>query len=245
MRLLGLVAISLAAPAFALALRGPFHSERADENDGQRTVTMTGDAVVRVAPDLANVTVRIKREALTEDAARAAVSAPTAKTLQLLSAAGVLPADVRTDPPTLEERFALSPKGMQTDRVVGWIASRTITVCVHDLTRLSKLLDEAAAGSAIVESIVYDTSDLPALKERARQLAARAAREKATMLVEELGGHLGLPRTIGEGNYGWSGAYSWKNAAETVPDGAVVTADIATGLLRVDATVNVVFDIVK
>ena len=245
MRAIALVALSLAAPAFALALRWPPPAAPVVDVDGGRTVTMTGDAVVRTAPDLANVVVRLKHEDASEDVARQALSAPTAKVLQLLAAAGVLPADLRTDEPRLTPKYALSPRGLQTDRVIGWTATRTITICVHDLAKLSKLLEQAAAGGAVVDSIVYDTSDLPALKERARQLAARAARAKAVMLVEELGGHLGLPRTIGEGSYGWSGAYSWKNASETVPDGAVVTADIATGLLRVDASVNVVFDIVK
>ena len=241
MRFLSLFAVSLSLPAFALAIALAVRLAPPPERTAvDRSLTMTGDATVGVAPDLARVALRVRRDTATENEARRALVDPVTRVLEVLAQGGVEPSDVQTTDATVEARTTPLRSGM--DRVIGYRGTRNVTICVHDLSKLGTILD-LTAPFGLIESITYDASDVQALKDRARLRAAEAARAKAQMLVDVLGAHLGPPRTISEGGANWSGGYAWKNSVESNPSGAVITRDVATGLMHVDASVSVVFDI--
>ncbi len=210
-----------------------------------RTITVSGEAVMNVVPDVARFTLLIEEVAVDRAAASAAVDASLQRVLAGLTKNGVAAADIQTQAAVFQPDYATDRFGQPLYlKVLSWRVQRSVIVCTHDLATLGALQKAAFdAGARTNGDITFDTTKITALRADVRQLAARAAREKARALVEELGGTLGLPRAIDEQQQGWSGPVTYKNAVENRSEGAAIATDFAAGKLSLTATVNVTFDI--
>jgi uncharacterized protein YggE len=114
---------------------------------------------------------------------------------QALRANGVDDKDVQTTFLSLQPQFDYR-KGM---RISYFVAEQTLAVTVRDLARLDSLLESVIkAGGNRVDSIQYETSDLRKYRDQARDLAVKAAREKAHALAQALGQDIGKPYSIEE-----------------------------------------------
>ena len=70
---------------------------------------------------------------------------------------------------------------------------------MRDLPRLDSLLESLIkAGGNRIDSIRYETSDLRRYRDQARDLAMKAAHEKADALAKALGQQIGKARMIDE-----------------------------------------------
>src|SRR5262249_54757633 len=101
------------------------------------------------------------------------------------------------------------------------------------------------AGGNRIDSIVYETSDLRKYRDQARDMAVRAAREKATALALALGQEGGKAHSIEEGpesNYGYGGLLG-DAAYEAESDKALRSRSTAPGQKTISASVVVSFDL--
>jgi len=70
---------------------------------------------------------------------------------------------------------------------------------VRDISQLDTLLEAVVqAGGNQINSIVYETSELRKYRDQARDLAVKAAREKAQALARSLGQEIGRAQIIEE-----------------------------------------------
>jgi uncharacterized protein len=131
-----------------------------------------------------------------------------------------------------------------TRRFKGFKVSTTVIVKLTELNRFEEFFAESLkTGINEVDSVTFQTSKLRENKDKARDLAMKAAREKATAMAGSVGQTIGKAIKITEGSS--ASRYSNSSANNFVLDSAVSTAtNVATfapGSIKVEAEVTVNF----
>ena len=177
--------------------------------DDARTISTSGEALVQVAPDIVVVGVGVETFRPTPDAAREANEAECARLLAALKRLGVAERDIQTD--VLNVELAYRDGGHPSRGIEGYYFRRAYSVTLQDPRMFEALVTAAlGAGANRLMGFEFKTRNLRPHRDEARQLAIRAAREKAQALSAAVGLKLGAARAISEGGFGYSGAYrSW------------------------------------
>lgn len=208
-------------------------------NPAPRTITVNGTSTVTAVPDMATVDIRIIANGKTSALAQSDNARIANDVRANLIALGIAESDIdSTD-------FNLSPQyGEAKNRpnpIVGYTARHTLTVTVHDLSRLSRTIDAALnSGATQLGNITYDCQDKNALQMQALSNAAREAKQKATTLATALGESDVQLLSVTE-----SGISTTPYRVRYTKDNLVATGSEATELsindIRITATVTAVF----
>ena len=234
-----IAALLLAQPASAQALPGQ-----------QRQISVNGTAAVRVAPDEVLLTVGVDtRHAELQEATREN-DARMARALALIRQHGVADKDmqvnhIQVEPDYNHERSRTVP--------VAYRVHKSVTLRLTQLNRFDALLTSLyGVGVNQVSDIEYRTSQLRRHRDKARELAAQAAREKADQLTAQLGVKRGKALSIRESSSQWGRTMlgnrnlQQQNAMQQAQGAAPAEGDedsFAAGQISVTATVDVVFEI--
>ena len=218
-----------------------------------RTVTVTGEAEVKVVPD--EVIVVFGVESIHKELAEVKKTNDqrVRNVLAAVQAAGVLSKNVQTDYINIEPDYRSSDSS--APKIVGYIERTTIVVTLTDLTKFEKLLTSTLEeGAEHVHSVDFRTTPLRKYRDQARALAIQAAKEKAVALAGELGQKVGRPHSIREGQSGWWSSYRswWGRGYQMASQNVVQNASgggsnqggaLAPGTLSVRADVTVTFEL--
>jgi uncharacterized protein YggE len=176
---------SLSCLAFAAAWASSAAAQTSTPFSDTPVVVTSGEAVVRVAPDLAYLTLGTETRARNpRDAQRQNADIMTAVQLKLRDAR--VPSDaIRTVGYQVEEESDYV-EGRRVPR--GYVVRNAIEVRVDDVKRLGELVDVAVgAGATTVRDIRYDVKDRAAVERRALRDAAADARGRAEAAAEGAG----------------------------------------------------------
>lgn len=216
----------------------------------ERTITTTGEASVYVVPDRVVVNVGIETFAADLDAATASNEAAGKKLVQAVLGLGVERKDVATDRLQVEIHRRYE-NGRYVD-VDGYFVRRGYAITLKDVTRLERLVETALKnGANQIQDVTFSTTELRKYRDQARQMAIRAAREKAVMLAKELDCTVGKPKTINEsggnvyfGGYRWDrgGSITGQNAVQLVAGPRDTGEALSLGQIAVSASVSVTFE---
>ena len=244
------IAPAVAFRAFAFALVASITaSAHADEPALPRTISTTGEAVVNVVPDEVVLGLGVETFAPKLEEAKKANDDRAAKLISVIKAAGVDEKHVQTATLELEIRYR---SNRPSEGIDGYYARRSYSVTLKEPKKLEALLDAALTGGANqILGIDYRTAELRTHRDRARQMAVKAAKEKAVALAAELDCTVGAPRTITEGHAGyspWGGHWGRMNAMtqNVIQDGGGASGGAEAtpfGQIGVNAQVNVTFDL--
>jgi uncharacterized protein YggE len=206
-------------------------------------VSTTGNALIRVVPDLADLYFEVEVRDADLSIARKQQGERVTKILTGLRAAGVKEAELQSSQVQITPDY--TDRREETERVKFYRVSQTICCTLHDLKKIPDITAEAvAAGVTVVRDASLRTSQLRKFRDEARASAIKAAKEKAIALAGELGAKVGKPYTISEG-YDWrsiSAGNSIQNGITTNEesgDGASPT--FAPGTISITASVSVSF----
>lgn len=167
----------------------------AGEQASPKTVKVTGVSEVKVVPDRAVIEIGVEKQSPSASAAKHMEDAAARRILANLRNNGIDEKDIQTTWLSLEPR-AYYRKSV---RISYFVATQNLTVTVRELSKLDQLLESLIkAGGNRIDSITYETSDLRKYRDQARDLAVRAAREKASALAHSLGQEIGKAQTIEE-----------------------------------------------
>lgn len=204
-----------------------------------RTLVVTGEGQVSVEPDMAVLNLGVSHEAMTAKAAMDATSQEVGEVLETLAAAGLEGRDVQTASVSLSPRWDHRNRD-EPPRVVGYVASNTLTIRVRDLGELGGVLDRVVgSGANQMNGLSFTLAEPRPAQDQARVRAVEDALAKARLLADAAGVTLGPIRQLSEG--GGRGP-----APEMLQRGAMAmeaSVPIATGEVDVRAMVTVVFDI--
>jgi len=202
-----------------------------------KVVRVIGTAEIKVVPDRAVIEIGVEKQDPGASVAKHAEDAAARRILAALRGNGIDDKDIRTTFLSLQPQ-SYTRKGVRTSYVV---AAQTMTITVRDLAMLDTLLEALIkADGNRIDSIGYETSDLRKYRDRARDEAVKAAREKAGALAKALGQDIGKAQSIEEVP---EREYSTANASFDDVRAKAEAPSIAVGQKSIFASVTVSFEL--
>jgi uncharacterized protein YggE len=191
---------ALAIMVFALSAMATPSKAAPEEKPG--TISVTGEGVAKKAPDMAIITLTVLREGETARAALDANNSAMGSILSAMEADGIAERDLQTSGYSIQPRYstpAENEKEQKAPEIVGYEVSNTLSVRVHDLSKVGDILDQAVSLGVNQGGNIYFTNEDPdqAMTE-ARKAAMADAIAKAKALTEAAGVGLGPIKEITE-----------------------------------------------
>lgn len=225
------VVLALAVPAAAQEMRTP-----------ERSVTTSGQASVRMAPDRAWVTVGIEARApKPQEAQRQAAVVMTAIQAQL-KALGIPDTAIRTVGFSVNADWDYSNNRRN---LRGYVVSNQVEVMVDDLTKVAEVLDRSiAAGGNSIHGVRWDLKERDKAERDALREAVEDAKQRAEVAVAAASAKLGPVLRINEQRYDqprpmMDAVMMRQSAAAPAPE-----TPISPGEIEIRATVTVSWGIV-
>jgi hypothetical protein len=220
--------------------------------DDVSTISVSGEAVVKVVPDKVTIHLGIETHDLDIQTAKQKNNDILSAAMKAIEEAGVDDGDVQTAHLSIEPRY----KSDYTQKnFLGYFVRNSISVVVHDPDAVEGLITAVlTAGVTHVHGVEFETTEFKKHREEARRLALEAAREKAEKMAAVLGMEVGRPLDIAEsGRYGWQyfgSGWGWgrgggmaQNVLQDAGAAADVSGTLALGKISVRGGVNVRFEL--
>jgi uncharacterized protein YggE len=231
-----------AALALTLAASPRAH---ADDKPEPRLVTVAGEAEVNVAPDevVFDLTVSTFNREL-----RVAKSQTDERLKNIIAVAkryGVADADTQTDYINLTPRY----RGDNEARtLLGYSVRKDLVLTLRDVTRAEGLLSELLdSGVTRINTVSFRSSQMRKYRDQARDMAMRAAREKAAALAGAVGQKIGKAYSIEEDvpsrSYASQNVMSNNYSTVESESSSASEGTLAIGLIKISARVTVKFEL--
>jgi uncharacterized protein YggE len=217
-----------------------------------RSISVSGSADVRVAPDTVQLLLAVESWEKTIAKAKEANDERLKKTLATAAKVGIEARDIQTDNMNMEPIFESSSYGhTRLAQPDGYSVRRSVAITLRDVKRFEAVITALLeAGVNKVDGIDFRSSELRKHRDHARAMALKAAREKAVAMAGELGMKVGKASSVSEsggGGYYWShrsnhGAMA-QNVMQSTGPGGEDTEGFAPGQITISASVSVSFDL--
>lgn len=227
-------ALAAALAVLTLAL-GPAAARAADPP----TLTIDGNGVAYVAPDLATLDIGVRSASASPVTARSRANARTRRVLAAITALGVPRTQVTTSGVSLTRTQVR--KGL-----VRYGAANTIDVRITDVTKVGPVVDAVTrAGADSVDGPSFSFSDPSAGRAQATRNALADARRRADDAAAAVGQRVtGVQSIVIDPATGPQPYATGGSAKASAPSADVATpTQVSPGRQEVDATVEVVYTI--
>jgi len=211
--------------------------------DGQTPplVSVTGEAEIRVAPDVVLITLGVEAREPQLDAATKKHSAQISGLIDFVKSIVVEDKHIQTDYINIRPNYNNSVSRTRPDH---YQVTKNLTVRLTDIGKFETLLGGALKnGANHVHNVQFLTSELRKHRDTARANAIKAAKQKAIDLTDALGQALGRVHSIREHGGGHAYARSslmTKNSIQSFSGGAA-GGEFAAGQIAITANVSVSF----
>jgi uncharacterized protein YggE len=164
----------------------------------EKLVTVTGEATISVAPDMAVIRIGVTTQGKSARDASLANAKEMTSVLAAVKKSGVAERDVQTSRLSLQPRYDTSQSG--TARLLGFQVTNQVTVKIRKVDDLPSILDRAiAAGANEMSGIEFVVSQQSQLLDQTRAEAMADARRKAAIYAKAAGAKLGRVMSIRDG----------------------------------------------
>ncbi len=172
----------------------------ADDAKLPRTLSLSGHGEVRLAPDMAIVTVGAMSSAATAREALDANTKAMESIIASLTKAKIEMRDIQTSNFGVNPRYDYGQGGNQPPKVLGYDVSNNVNVTIRKLDTLGAVLDAVvSAGSNQINGVMFQLAKPDTATDEARKLAVADARRKANIYAGASGVTLGNIVSISEG----------------------------------------------
>lgn len=207
----------------------------------EKTVSVTGSAEVALQPDTASFSISISEIADTTAEAQMQTNAKMKEVLNILENDFALPKEsIQTTYASLAPYYEWID-GQRT--LIGQNSNQQIKVKLNDMTILGKLIDALSNVSNIsLSSISLDKADKSEAYKEARDMAVKAAEEKANIYATSAGLTLGDALKISEENsYGYSNTLAKEVMYAMAADESSSSMDYRAGEIKVSVNISVIY----
>lgn len=234
---IGPVALGRGAVAAMMILAGAVAPAWAQD---QRVISVTGEASVEAAPDMATIRLGVTNEAPEAGTAMEATSVAVRAVIDRLSAQGIADRDIQTSGFSLQPVWSgRGPNNSETPEITGFFARNGVTVRVRDLTALGGILDAVVQdGANTFNGLEFGLQAPEPLESEARQAAVKDAMARAEELAEAAGVTLGSVQSMSEQSYRAKPMMMEMASARSMGD-----VPVAAGEVGVQAQVSMSFAI--
>jgi len=228
------------------------------EIDKLPTITVSGFAEVQIAPDELVFTLDVTKTNKDLQIAKRLNDETVGKVLELTKRFSVLPQNVQTTYISVEMKYEsvrdaktkiFNEDGDEIGKRVfkGYEVSKTVIVRLTDISRFEEFFAEVLkTGITEVSNVKFETSKLRENRDKAREMAMKAAKEKATAMAAALGQTIGKAVKVTEGNVGGQTFSNLQANAQSIGTTGSFTESLATfapGAIKVEAHVTVSFQL--
>lgn len=240
----------------AMVVSSPAWAQTPGVNEDKPKIVVNGEAVVNVQPDKIVITFGVETRDSDIIAAKQKNNDIMRKALTAIKECGIEEKDIQTDYLSIEPRWR---NDYNKDEFLGYFVRNTLVVTLNDTKKVEELITKVLqSGVNYIHGINFQTTEFKKYREEARELALRAAQEKAEKMASVLGQTIGLPLQISENYPGLPGRYysswwgaSWgrdpgmsQNIIQEAPGNTGEISDtIALGKIAIRANVSVVFEL--
>jgi uncharacterized protein YggE len=215
-----------------------------------RTISVSGEAVVMVAPDQAVVTLGVQTFHQNLETASLTNDSAAKKLLAEWKRLGIPDANIQTTGVTVDISYLTNNERART--IEGYVVSRSYDVIADSAATAEKVIARGlASGANSVGEVGFRTTEMRRYRDQARVSALKTAREKAELMASQLGASVGPPRSITESSgYDSPRRYNRNAMSQNVMTVASDSGDadtegaVAPGQIAVRASVAVVFDLI-
>ncbi|MEX2180600.1 MAG: SIMPL domain-containing protein [Gemmatimonadaceae bacterium] len=212
-------------------------------SESPRQVVVSASATVDVTPDRARLVIAVESRGQTSVAAAAENARIQAAVLDAVRRAGVASEQIRTLAVTVNPEYRYPAEGGRPT-VIGYQARNTIQVEVHDLTKVSAVIDGAVGrGATNVNGPHLFVEDEAGARREALRRAVQKARLEAQAIAEAADVSLGPVLEITTASGG--GEIPRFDQARMMEASQVASTPIETGLISVTASVTIRIAIVQ
>jgi uncharacterized protein YggE len=247
------VANAMMFTVFAAVAWAPF-SEAAEET--RPSITVSEEATIDVVPDKITVTFGIETKDMDMATAKQKNSDILKAAIAAAKGCGIMESEVQTDQlsilPDWVQDYGIGKHG---DVFNGYFVRNSIAVSLNDPARVEDLIVKSlAAGVNYIHGVDFQTTEIKKYREQARELALKAAKEKADKMAAVLGNTVGPAIQISEnyvetrqrrsytGSWGHGrGGVMYQQAVGS--ESSQQTQTVALGKVPVTADVRVVFEL--
>ncbi len=230
----------------------PAMQDRAIEPTG--SISVTGEAEVRVVPDEVVITLGVETTHRELSVAVRRNDDRVKDVIRMATAHGIRSKDIQTDfisiDPNYDDYYSDPP------RIAGYVVRKTVVLTLKDIGKFEKLLtDLSEAGITSVHGVQFRTTELRKHRDQARELATQAALEKARDMASVLDMRVGSATSIAENQVGWWSWYGygwWGYRNQAMSQNVVVNVEelppstdssFAPGQISVTARVTITFQL--
>ena len=211
----------------------------------ERSISVQGQGTVSAKPDLVTLSLGVQTSGETAMEALALNSEQMTGVVAAILQAGIAEDDIQTSGinlyPVYEDRSLVQP-GEQRE-VVGYRASNSVSITVHDIDRAGAVLDAAVgAGANQVGGVQFGLSDSDTIVTDALIAAVKNAQAKAQTIADTLGLKLGAAIMVNEEWIERPQARGFAYA-EAALDAGGFSAPVQGGTVSVTAHIRVTFAI--
>lgn len=215
---------------------------------GQKSISVSGDAEIKVPPDRVLVTLGVETRNRDLAAAKVRNDADVRRVIAAARGVGIEAGDIQTDFVQVDIRYN---SDVQTV-VDHYVVQKAMAVTLRDVSKFEELLSAVlGAGANHVHDVEFYTTELRKYRDQARALAIKAAQEKARDMAAVAGLRVSdKPTGISGYSYGggsWYGRWRGRNGMMAqnvvqVAGGSVASeGTVALGRISVTASVNLTF----
>ena len=218
----------------------PQHQMFSDGSQGG--ISVSGSGSISVEPDLAILNIGVEATGKTVSFARSEAASAMDSVVSSLKKEGILTKDIQTQQLTIYPRY-----DYQTNKqvLIGYSVTNTARVKVRDLSKVGKIVDNAAASGGDyvrINGISFNVEDTDQYMESLRKQAVQKAQIKAEEYADSAGVKLGSLRSlteVGAQSPHMPSAMDNQMRAMSVP----MESPISGGELQITVTVFTVFNI--
>ena len=229
--------------------------------DPRPQITVTGESAVYVKPDRVEMRFGITTNSLILVEAKNECTRIHQAAMKVIKDIGIPEKDVCTDNLFTEPRWEYEYDWARR-KFLGYYVRNSFVVTLSETDKVEKLLDGLlAAGVNNVHGIEFQTSQLKKYREEARELAVKAAKEKADKMAGVLGEKvksvINLQENQAQSSYYFSSWWGYSNRGSSMSQNAVqnyydnASANsgdsagdtVAIGKLAVRANVTITFEL--
>ncbi len=210
-----------------------------------RTITVVGEGVVNIEPNVARANIGVEVLRPTVDEAAAENAAIVEALLATLRELGIADADIQTSGYNVfAERYGAG--GPVSEEEVQYRVSNSVTVIIRDLDQVGEVLDASIkAGANNIYGVEFLLDDATAVRSEARALAVENAQATAKELATLNGVQVGKILAISEVVGGAGGFYNNSISSFQIGMGGAERTPIQPGQLRLSMQLQLTYELAE
>ena len=208
------------------------------QNDTNPGIHVTGEGIVKVAPDKVTIKSQIEHEGQSATSVKSQNDEVVNKVIKYLKSEGIAEKNINTNYINLNKRYNYN------DKTYTYVANQAISITLEDISKyesiMKGLLENGLNG---INGIEFESSAIEKHKAEARRKAVLNAKEKAEALAKPLGQTVGKAYKISEGS---SNNYQPVYGAMRIKGSADESSNqetMAPGEMEISIDVNVSFQL--